>query len=101
MKPKDKDNKPKKKKIMIIDLGSGEFKRFVCEIQHGKAVKKLSETSDKEKPKCYNRDLKAMLDALANEFQKKDEVTKKNIYEHVDDIPANTYTTLLESIVDR
>ncbi len=96
MGPKDEP-----KKIIIVDLGSGEFKRFVCRIQHGKAVEKLSETPDKETPKVYNRDLKAMLDALAKKYQKIEEAKNNYTNEQVDDTPANTYTALVKSIVDR
>jgi hypothetical protein len=89
MGPKDEP-----KRIIIIDLGSGEFKRFICQIQHGKAVEMLSGTSDKVNHEIYKKNVENMLDMLVDEYRdtkKKEE----SIW------AAETCTTYLDSIVKR
>ncbi len=97
------DPKEIKKKIIIIDVGTGEFKRFICHIQHGKAVEKLSETPDKESPKDYKKNLKLLLDALVTEYEKTNEDGKKTTTTE-DKIPREAYSGYLNLaglVVDR
>jgi hypothetical protein len=49
---------------IVVDLGSGEFKRFICSIQEGKAVTLLKENKDKSSPVVYQETLAKLVEDL-------------------------------------
>ena len=89
-------------KIMVVDLGSGEFKRFVCQIKDGEAVKLLEEFKDKTYPGRYKEALKKIVKVLKGKFaeeskNEKDEMVMK--FPKGDDIPPDDYKEPLDEII--
>jgi hypothetical protein len=58
-------------KIMVVDLGSGEFKRFVCQIQKGEGVELLKEHKDKTRSEGYAEALRDIVTVLKEKFEEK------------------------------
>jgi hypothetical protein len=103
------------KRVMVIDLGTGEFKRFICQIKHGEMVKLEHEPDkykDKDGPKTLFGDkdgvskldedgvLKTLVDKLHKEF-KEEFLDGENPRSKVSkDIPEEEYITLLNKAVD-
>jgi hypothetical protein len=90
------------KKVMVVDLGSGEFKRFVCQIKDGEAVKLLEEFKDKTYPGRYKEALKKIVKVLKGKFaeeskNEKDEMVMK--FPKGDDIPPDDYKEPLDEII--
>merc|ERR1711990_774106 len=48
-------NEGDQSKIVVVDLGSGEFKRFLCQLEKGKAVELLEEKKDTDTPERYSK----------------------------------------------
>ena len=70
-------------KIVVVDLGSGEFKRFLCTLVKGKPVKKEEDDSDKDTPKAYEAGLQDLKNVLTNYYKTADTsgVPSSNVYE--------------------
>ena len=51
-------------RIVVVDLGAGEFKRFLCKLKGGKSVEQVEEDKDKDTPEQYTKSLKKLFDDL-------------------------------------
>lgn len=82
-------------KIVVVDLGSGEFKRFFCKLERGKAVEKVEEAKDTDTPKLYSAGMKKLFDDLQKYYSGELKAKKKI----VDADPA-LYEAALAEVVD-
>lgn len=64
-----------KSKIVVVDLGSGEFKRFLCKLEREKAVERVEEDKDKDTPDQYKKGMQTMFCDLQQHY--KDLLDKK------------------------
>jgi hypothetical protein len=56
-------------KIVIVDLGSGEFKRFLCTLGKGKPIKLEKELKDLETPEQYSTGLEELKKILVQHYK--------------------------------
>lgn len=59
------------RKIVVVDLGTGEFKRFLCKVRRGKAIEKVEEKKDKSTAEAYSKGLEKMFDDIKKSNEEK------------------------------
>eukprot|EP00039_Didymoeca_costata_P023614 m.7688 g.7688 ORF g.7688 m.7688 type:complete len:836 (+) comp3755_c0_seq1:97-2604(+) len=58
-------------RFVVVDLGSGEFKRFIVEVKRGRPVTLLYEFKDKKYPGVYKEEIRQAKDAYVKAFKDK------------------------------
>lgn len=56
-------------KIVVVDLGSGEFRRFLCKLEREKPVERVEEEKDTDTPDQYKKGMQTMYCDLQQHYK--------------------------------